>query len=196
MLKVGLTGNMGSGKSTVAAVFKTLNVPVYHADAEAKKMYLRVDVLKKTVALAGDQILDTNGKLNRQHLAEIAFSDPAILTSLQQIIHPLVRDDFRTWAAKYNNLPYVIHEAAIIFESGFRSEYDFVIHTSCPEEITIERIEQRDHLSREMIRQRMKFQLPDKEKAALADFVILNNGTTLVIPQVLQIDQILSERGA
>ncbi|MFH0755808.1 MAG: dephospho-CoA kinase [Bacteroidota bacterium] len=196
MLKVGLTGNMGSGKSTVASVFSCLNVPVYHADVEAKKMYLRDDVLKEVVSLAGEQILDSCGNLNRQALAQVAFSDPKILNALNGLIHPLVREDFRKWADQLSESTYLIHEAAIIFESGLRAEYDLVIHVSCPEEIAVDRIGKRDHLSFEMIRQRMQFQLPDRKKASLSDFVILNDGSTLVIPQVLMIHQTLSERSA
>ncbi|MFH1937676.1 MAG: dephospho-CoA kinase, partial [Bacteroidota bacterium] len=185
MLKVGLTGNMGSGKSTIASIFRCLDVPVYHADEEAKKMYLREDVMQEAAFLAGAQILDHHGNLNRQKLAEVAFSDPEILRSLTQLIHPLVCEDFRTWAGQFSQLPYLIHEAAIIFESGFRDEYDLVIHVSCPEDIAIERIEKRDKLPLEKILQRMQYQLPDSEKASLSDFVIFNDGNTLVIPQVL-----------
>ncbi len=193
MLKVGLTGNMGSGKSTIASVFRALHIPVYQADLEAKKMYKRDDVLQKTIALAGDKILDNNGNLNRQSLAEVAFSSPAILHALNQIIHPLVREDFITWASQYTQDIYIIHEAAIIFESGYRAEYDKVIYVSCPESIALERIEKRDHLPRELILKRMQYQLPDSEKESLSDFVILNDGNTLLIPQVLSIHQILLE---
>lgn len=192
MLVVGLTGNIGSGKSTIASVFQCLNIPVYHADAEAKKMYLREDVLKETICLAGDQILDGDGQLNPQALAQVAFADPKILNALNCLIHPLVRANFHEWTLRQSYSFYVIQEAAIIFESGLRPEYDLVIHVSCPETIAMERIEKRDHLPREMILQRMKFQFPDKEKADLSDFVILNDGSTLVIPQVLVIHQTLT----
>ena len=159
-------------------------------------MYLREDVLGKSVAIAGSQILDNDGNLNRQALAKVAFSDPKILNALNQLIHPLVREDFAVWAEQYKDLPYIIHEAAIIFESGFGEEFDLIIHVSCPEEISIERIEKRDHLPREMILKRMRYQLPDTEKESLSDFVILNDGNTLVIPQVLSIHQILSKGSA
>lgn len=196
MLRVGLTGNMGSGKSTVASLFGCLHVPVYHADEEAKKMYLREDVLKETLSIAGGQILDRTGNLDHKALARVAFSNPQILESLTGLIHPLVLENFREWAGQYTHVPYIIHEAAIIFESGFRSEYDQVIHVSCPEKIAVERIGKRDSLSGEMIMQRMRFQLSDREKSTLSDFVILNDGSTLVIPQVLKIHQVLSERSA
>lgn len=192
MLKVGLTGNMGSGKSIIASVFSCLNIPVYHADVEAKKMYLREDVLRETLFLAGDQILDGSGNLNFPALAEVVFADPKILNGLNRLIHPLVREDFNEWVLHHSGYPYILHEAAIIFESGLRSEFDLVIYVSCPEDISMERIEKRDNLSRELIRQRMKFQFPDREKAYLSDFVILNDGSTLVIPQVLAIHQTLS----
>ncbi|MBN1198788.1 MAG: dephospho-CoA kinase [Bacteroidales bacterium] len=192
MLIVGLTGNIGSGKSTIASVFQCLHIPVYHADAEAKKMYLQEDVLNRTLSIAGDQILDHNGQLDLQALGQLAFADPRILNALNRMIHPLVQTDFREWTLRQSHSPYVIQEAAIIFEHGLRQEYDRVIHVSCPEAVAIERIEKRDHLSRKMIRQRLMFQMSDKEKAHLADFVILNDGTTLVIPQVLEIHQTLT----
>ncbi len=195
-MKVGLTGNIGSGKSTVASIFNCMQVPVYHADEEAKKMYLREDVLSEAVSLAGEQILDCDGNLIRSALAEVAFSEPQILKALTKLIHPLVLQNFRKWAEQHCESAYVIHEAAIIIESGFREEYDHVIHVSCPEEIAIERVIRRDKVSREMIRQRMQFQLTDVEKASLSDFVILNDGHTLVIPQVIHIHQMLSERSA
>lgn len=194
MQKIGLTGNMGSGKSTVASIFSCLQVPVYHADEEAKKMYLREDVLNDAVSLAGTQILNSDGSLNRLALAETAFSDPQLLNALSTLIHPLVLQHFREWTRQHRESSYLIHEAAIIFESGYREEYDKVITVSCPEEIAIKRIEKRDNFSIEMIRQRMQFQLPDDEKASLSDFVILNDGRTLLIPQVLQIHKTLSER--
>lgn len=196
MLIVGLTGNIGSGKSTVAAVFKCLNIPVYHADIEAKKMYLRRDVLKKTVLLTGEQILDADGHLNTRALATIAFADPEILASLNQIIHPLVMEDFRIWITQQTEYPYVIHEAAIIFESGLGDAFNKVIHVSCPARISIERIAGKDSISREMILRRMRFQLPDAQKSSRSDFVILNDGSTLIIPQILEIHRTLSKGSA
>lgn len=194
MIKVGLTGNIGSGKSTVASVFQSLGIHVYHADDEAKRMYLKTDVLEKTISLAGTTIVDNRGELDRKALASIAFSNPSILKALNDLIHPLVAEHFRQWCEQRNQSPYIIHEAAIIFESGFRNRYDLVIHVSCPAGIALERIEKRDGLSRELIMQRMKAQLSDEEKSSLSDYVILNDGNTLVIPQVLQIHQELLKR--
>ncbi|MFH1161176.1 MAG: dephospho-CoA kinase [bacterium] len=194
MLKIGLTGNMGSGKSTVASIFGCLNIPVYHADEEAKKMYLRQDVKASAVELLGLNILDANGEIDRSSVASLAFADPILLKKLTFLIHPLVRDDFREWLLHQPATPYIIHETAILFESGFRNEVDLVIHVSCPETLAIERIQKRDRLPEEKIRERMRFQMKDSEKASRSDFVIINDGRTLVIPQVLEIHQELLQR--
>ncbi|TSA30692.1 MAG: dephospho-CoA kinase [Bacteroidetes bacterium] len=191
MLKVGLTGNMGSGKSTVASIFHCFGVPVFHADDAAKAMYLRKEVLRQVVALAGKEILGPGGHLDRRVLAGLAFADPEMLTALNRLIHPLVREDFANWLKSHTQFPYVIHEAAILFESGFANEFDRVIHVSCPEDEAIRRIEKRDMLSRNEIRQRMRFQLSDEVKRTRSDFIILNDGLTMVIPQVLQLHQTL-----
>jgi len=193
-LKVGLTGNMGSGKTTVSSIFNCLGIPVYHADEQAKKMYLREEVLAVVVELAGSDILDREGKLNKAALAEKVFANREMLRNLTDIIHPLVRDDFSKWLLQQASVPYVIHEAAIIFESGFRKEYDLVIHLSCPDEIAISRILKRDGIPVEKVKQRMKYQMDDQQKASLSDFVIINDNNTMIIPQVLAIHQKLSER--
>ena len=195
-MKVGLTGNMGSGKTTVSSIFSTLNIPVFHADDEAKRMYQRDEVRDQVISLTGPDILDPSGQIDLKTLGNIVFSDPNILQRLIQIIHPLVRKEFREWVLRNLKSPYIIHEAAIIFESGFRDEYDLVIDVSCPEKIAIERIKKRDHLSAEKIRERTRFQMEDAKKASLADFVIVNDGKTLVIPQVLKIHEELLQRSA
>ncbi len=195
-MKVGLTGNMGSGKTTVSSVFSTLNIPVFHADDEAKRMYQRDDVREQVTALTGPDILDPSGQIDLKTLGNIVFSDPNILQRLIQIIHPLVREEFREWVLRYPESPYIIHEAAIIFESGFRDEYDLVIDVSCQEKIAMERIKKRDHISADKIRERTRFQMEDAKKASLSDFVIVNDGKTLVIPQVLKIHEELLQRSA
>ena len=195
-MKVGLTGNMGSGKTTVSSIFSALYIPVFHADDEAKRMYQLDEVREQVKALTGPDILDPSGQIDLKMLGNIVFSDPYILQRLIQIIHPLVREEFRKWVLRYPESPYIIHEAAIIFESEFRDEYDLVINVSCPEKIAMERIKKRDHLSEEKIRERNRFQMEDAKKASLSDFVIVNDGKTLVIPQVLKIHEELLQRSA
>ena len=183
---------MGSGKTTVSRIFSSLGIPVYHADDIAKKMYDNKDIRDMVTEVAGNDILDSTGNLNRLVLARKLFSDKELMKKVTQIIHPLVRDDFRRWINLYQWSPYIIHEAAIIFESGFRDDYDKIIHVSCPREISIERIIKRDNLSRDQIISRMSFQMEDHEKAALSDFVIINDETQLVVPQVLAIHKQLT----
>lgn len=191
MLKVGLTGNMGSGKSTVARIFHVLQIPVYHADQIAKKSYTDPGIRKNVTRLFGDKILDPAGLIDIKALAQIVFQDHQTLKKLTGLIHPYVLSDFRNWILLHQSAPYVVHESAIIFESGFRHEYDHIIHVSCPQEIAILRITARDGLTREAILQRMKHQMTDPHKCNLSDFVIRNDDRHLVIPQVLAIHQTL-----
>jgi dephospho-CoA kinase len=143
----------------------------------------------------GYGILTNSQHINRRSLASIVFSDEHALKLLNSILHPKVKQDFRDWALQFQTGPYVIQEAAIIFESGFRPEYDFVIHVSCPKEIAIERVVKRDKIDGNSVLRRMQFQLDDGEKSGLSDFVILNDGSEMVIPQVLAIHQQLLEIG-
>jgi len=187
MLIAGLTGNMGSGKSTVARIFSTLHIPVYHADDAAKRFYRDPDVIRKVDSLTQGAVTDTQGDIDLKKLAGVIFQDPVLLRQLSELIHPLVMQDFRLWVSRQSSVPYVIQETAILFEEGLQSQYDKVIHVSCPYEITLKRILNRDRLTDEAIRQRTQWQWPDERKVALSDWVIVNDGMTLVIPQVLSI---------
>ena len=187
MKKVGLTGNMGSGKSLVASIFSTLGIPVYHADAESKKFLAGKEVKEKILGKFGEGVLDASGEVDRHALASVVFNDPEALNFLTTILHPMVREDFRKWFRSQKGHPYVIHEAAIIFESGFEKEFDKVIHVYCTIELAIKRIMERDGSGRDHVMNRMQFQWEDKEKAALSDFVIRNDGSEMIIPQVLEI---------
>ncbi|MCK9219876.1 MAG: dephospho-CoA kinase [Bacteroidales bacterium] len=196
MLKVGLTGNIGSGKTFVSKVFSVLRVPVYVAD-EAGKKHLDDPLVKSDlVEHFSKTILTKDGKINRKSLASIVFNDPFALQVLNSIIHPLVIRDFEEWTLLHFSAVYVIHEAAIIFESGFQKKFDFIIHVSCPKEIAIERVMHRDHVDGNSVLKRMAFQMEDAEKSSLSDFIINNDGTNLVIPQVLSIHKQLIQIGA
>ena len=188
-LKIGLTGNIGSGKTMVSAIFPVLGIPVYHAD-EASKSFLDDPAVKnEIVKYFGYGVLTNDHEINRRSLASIVFTDKQSLTKLNSILHPRVKQDFRNWVELHAGKNYVIQEAAIIFESGFSNEYDYIIHVSCPKEIAIARVVTRDNIDPNSVLRRMQFQLEDSEKARLSDFVIHNDGSELVIPQVLVIHQ-------
>jgi dephospho-CoA kinase len=194
MLKVGVTGGIGSGKSTVCRIFECLGVPIFRADDEGRKALAENNEVKKQViALLGESVIDTGGKLNRTKIASLVFNNPGKLKQLNAIIHPKVREAFAEWLTK-QNAPWVIEEAAIIFESGLHKTLDSVIVVSAPDNIRIKRVMERDRISKEQVRARMKNQVTEGERVKRADFVITNDGTKMLIPQALEIYKMLSAR--
>jgi dephospho-CoA kinase len=188
MLKIGITGGMGSGKSTVAKVFETLGIPVYYADDAAKRILNENEELKaKIINHFGQDTYNENG-LNRSYLASIVFNDREKLDLLNSLTHPLTIADANEWFEKQNT-PYAIKEAALLFESGAAEGIDFVIGVDAPRAIRIKRIMQRDHLSAIEIEKRFSKQLQEEIKLKLCDFVIKNDEQQLVIPQVLALDK-------
>jgi len=192
--KVGLTGNMGSGKSLVSTIFTILGVPVYHADQESRRLLENRNIKEMIRKVFGSSVFSSNDEVNRKILAATVFSNASSLKTLNMILHPLVKENFRDWVSRQRRACYVIHEAAILFESGFQGEFDRIIHVSCPKEIAIARVIGRDNFNREEILKRIQFQMEDEKKAALSDFVIQNDGSEMIIPQVLAIHKSLSER--
>ncbi|HRD52593.1 MAG TPA: dephospho-CoA kinase [Flavobacteriales bacterium] len=187
MVKVGLTGGIGSGKSTVARVFEVLGIAIYHADERARALMAeRADVRDALVARFGPAIFKDGG-LDRAGLASIIFEDEAALQAVNAIVHPAVRVDFDHWALQQEG-PYVIMEAALMAENEGWKRFDRVITVACPEQERIKRVMLRDAVSEEQVRARMQHQATDEARAAIAHFVIRNNGSELVIPQVLAID--------
>ncbi|MCB2222174.1 MAG: dephospho-CoA kinase [Bacteroidetes bacterium] len=194
MIKIALTGNLGSGKSTVAEIFSVLGVPVYHADQEAKKFLFQKEVVDQLVDTFGEDILTTDRTIDRKKLASIVFKNKAALEFLNGIIHPLVRKDLYQWMEENKQHAYVVQEAAILFESGFYRDFDKIIVVACPVEMAIQRVMLRDGVSESDVLSRMKNQWPQEEKIKRADFVIHNDGNRLVIPQVLEIHRTLSRK--
>ena len=190
MLKIGITGNIGGGKTTVSKVFEVLGIPVFYADDAAKKVMVDdpelIAGLKKAF---GDDAYIDDGTLNRKHIASIVFNNEKKLAKLNSIVHPAVFRAFDTWAAQIKNAPYVIKEAALLFESSSYKMCDYSLMVSAPLELRIARVMQRDGLSRVEIESRNARQLPEQQKLKLADFVICNDDTVLVIPQVLELHQ-------
>jgi dephospho-CoA kinase len=192
MLKVGLTGNIGSGKSIISKIFSIYGVPVYHADQESGKFLSDPFVKEKIVSFFGETILNTTGEIDKHSLADSVFSDKEKLMKLNSILHPLVVSDFLNWCRTFDKVPYIIQEAAIIYESGVAGIFDKIIHVSCPKEVAIERVVKRDGTDADRVLKRMQFQMKDEEKAGLADFVILNDGIEMILPQITSIHEKLT----
>lgn len=193
---VGITGGIGSGKSIVCRVFELLGVPVFEADSEAKKL-LDTDTLVRSEVKKefGSTVYNSNGTVNRQKLAKIIFNDKLQLEKLNNIVHPAVHKAFNNWLDKKKHSPYVIHEAAILFESGFYKFVDYTILITAPREERIQRVIKRDGNSRKSVEERMKNQFPEKRKSKMADIVLMNDNTTLLIPEILKTDKNLRKYG-
>lgn len=186
MLKIGLTGGIGSGKSTVAKIFELLNVPVYYADEASKRLYHTDQNLIANIKKHFGEGLYTNKQLNRSKLAAIVFNDPDKLELLNQLVHPPTIRDAEEWFAR-QTATYVVKEAAILFESGSAAALDYVIGVKAPDALRIKRIMHRDHLTRKEILNRINRQIDEGIKMRLCDFVINNDEQQLVIPQVLEL---------
>ena len=187
MLKIGLTGGIGSGKSTIARLFRSLGVEIYSADVEAKELMNFNAGLKEKIQLLFGNEAYLKDKLNSAFIASKVFSDPSLLTELNSIVHPVVREDFQIWSEIRSENPYIIQEAAILFESGFASFFDFNILVTSPIDIRIERVMNRDNVKKADVEKRINQQYSDEEKIKLSDFQINNNGKELLIPQVLDL---------
>ncbi|MDF2432291.1 MAG: dephospho-CoA kinase [Mucilaginibacter sp.] len=188
MLKIGLTGNIGSGKTTVSKVFEILGIPVFYADEEAKKTMVNDAVLIKDIKAAfGEESYFNDGTLNRKHIASIVFNNQEKLAKLNSLVHPATFRAFDAWLGKIKNVPYVLKEAALLFESDSYKMCNHTIMVQAPLETRIKRVMQRDHLSREEIESRNANQFPEDKKTQLADYIIKNDDQQLVIPQVLKL---------
>ena len=188
---IGLTGGIGSGKTTIANYFAEMGVPVYIADDEAKKVMQSADIIKQIKTTFGDSIFE-NEILNRAKLAEIVFNDADQLAKLNAIVHPAVKKDFELWLSKNENYSYVVYEAAILFESGRYKECDVIITVTAPEEIRIERVVKRDNTTREQVLSRMKMQWNDEKRISLSNFVINNSNLKIAKEEVVKILKILN----
>jgi dephospho-CoA kinase len=188
MLKIGLTGNIGSGKTTVAKVFEVLRIPVFYADDAAKTVMVNDAILIDEIKTAfGDASYFDDGALNRKHISAIVFNNEEQLAKLNGIVHPATFRAFDAWVACAGDVPYVLKEAALLFESGSYKMCDKSIMVQAPLEMRIKRVMERDKLSREEIEKREANQFSAEKKAALADFVVNNGESELLIPQVLKL---------
>ena len=187
---IGLTGGIGSGKTTLATYMESLGIPVFIADDEAKKLMQSAAVLEAIQTSFGDAIFE-NGQLNRQQLAAIVFSKPEKLQQLNGIIHPAVKQQFSIWLGQYQSEPIVVYEAAILFESGSYQNCDSIITITAPLEDRIIRVMQRDSSSREQVLERINTQWTDDQRAAKSDYVIDNTNTQIAKQEIDKILKIL-----
>lgn len=183
---IGLTGGIGSGKSTVAEIFNTLKIPVFNSDLEAKQLYSHPEIKQQIIKLFGN-VYNNQNQLDKKALANIVFNDDEKLQQLNNIIHPAVKTLFETWVNKNNLTPIVIKEAAILIESGAAKQVDKIIVVTAPEKERIRRVMQRDNVAEKEVIARMSKQLPEEKLITHADFIIKNDNQHLVIPQVLEI---------
>lgn len=193
MIKVGITGGIGSGKTTVCKVFELLDVPVYYADIEAKQILdSNLEVKKNIINTFGNSILNDEEKIDKKKLASLVFNNKENLEKLNFIVHPAVREHFENWLQQHSTQKYILKEAAILFESGSYKLVDKVIAVVAPLELKISRTMQRDKVTKAEVELRISNQLNDDEKIKRSQFVIHNDEQQLLIPQILSIhDQII-----
>ncbi len=192
---VGITGGIGSGKSVVCKVFEQLGIPVYEADSAAKLLYDKYPELKQSIKeLVSEDAIDKNGNINKKKLAEIVFNNDEKLAVLNKLVHPLVKLDFKNWVESHKGFPYLIKEAAILFESGANKDCDIVITVVSPIELRVERVRQRDKKTKAEIEAIISRQLSEEELIKRSDFVIYNDEKQMVIPQVLKVHEGLSKQ--
>ena len=193
MKKIGLTGGIGSGKSTVAKIFETLKIPVYYSDYWAKELINSNSVIIEALTQKYGNDIYLNGKINKEKFASIIFSDKKELEFVNSIVHPEVKKHFDAWCNEQSQhqAGYIIKEAAILFESGAYKQVDKIITVSANIPVRVSRVVQRDKIPEELVYKKIKNQMTDEEKIKRSDFVIYNNPEDLLIPQVLKIHKVL-----
>jgi len=193
MIKVGLTGGIGSGKTLVSKIFEQLRVPVFYADTESKRLLDEdeniIFSLKKRF---GENIYSETG-IKKAKLASLIFNNNEALNFVQSISHPKVRENFLSWSQQQNS-SYVIMEAAILFETGGYKYMDYNILVYAPEDLRLKRVTERDGSTEEQIRERLKNQQPDEDKMDKVDWIIYNDGSTMIVPQVVELNKKIEEK--
>ena len=190
---IGLTGGIGCGKTTIAKVFATLGIPVFNADAVAKELMQNNPILKhKLIEEFGEHVF-ANGQLDRSYLAKIVFADTRQLERLNALVHPITIQAAKEWAAKQNT-PYVIKEAALVFESGSGEGLAGVIGVTAPLSLRMHRVMQRDNCTKQEVEKRMQNQISDTIKMKLCDWIIVNDDQVLVVPQVVALHEKLMQQ--
>ena len=191
MLKIGITGGIGAGKSTVAGIFKVLGVPVFDADVTAKNILNSDPELRERVAAAFGSETYKNGLLDRKYLATLVFNNPDQLAKLNALVHPATIKAANAWTKHWEEQgsPYIVKEAALLFEAGTNVGLDSIIGVTAPQDLRIARVMARDNITREEVLKRMQHQIDDTEKMKRCNIVLDNNEKALLIPQVLALHQ-------
>ena len=190
MLKIGITGGIGSGKTTVCRVFELLGIPIFYADTVAKLIMNTDPVLKEEILKTfGEKSYSMDGVLNRAHLSSIVFNNESELNKLNALVHPAVFRAFDKWLAIHHDAPYIIKEAALLFETKSYAMCDLSVLVVSPEASRVRRVIARDGISQDEIVLRMKRQFSDEKKMKLADHILFNDESQLLIPQILELDQ-------
>lgn len=192
-IKIGITGGIGSGKSVVSRLLGIMGIPVYISDIEAKRVTQTDPMIHRGLCELVGQDVFQGGELNRPLLASYMFGHPGRVQKVNEIIHPQVKEDFRQWVARLGSRQLVGMESAILVEAGFRNEVDFLVMVYAPLEVRVERAVKRDCSSRELVMKRIEAQMSDEVKRGHADFVIVNDDETPLIPQVLKLISLLSK---
>lgn len=193
-IKIGITGGIGSGKSVVSRLMELIGIPVYISDVESKRITSTDEFIRRELCLLLGEELFQDGILNRSLLATYIFEHPENTKGVNAIIHPRVKDDFRQWAAYREAVMLVGLESAILVESGFKNEVDFIVMIYAPFEVRVKRAIKRDNSSRELIMKRIEAQMSDEVKREMADYIIVNDDETPLIPQVLELISLLSKK--
>ncbi len=194
MLKIGLTGGIGAGKSTVAKIFEVLGIPLYYADERAKHLMQHDQALTAAIKdLLGDKAYNDAGELDRRWIASKVFDNDHLLTKLNYLVHPAVGLDGDRWHDEQEGVPFTLKEAALTYESGQYLTMDAVISVEAPLKLRLERVQKRDQIDATAVQARMRHQWPEDRRRMLADFIIENDGTQKLIPQVWSIYQSLLE---
>ena len=191
MKTIGLTGGIGSGKSTVSRLFETMGIPVYTADTESKKLInISPQIREQLMAKFGSQLYK-NGEIDKAMLASLIFGNEENLRYANSVIHPVVFDDFRQWAEQQTQ-SFAVIESAILFDSGFYKSVDVTVNVSAPLEMRIRRVEERDKFSRESIEARINSQMSEEERNRLSDYTIFNDERHALLPQVENLLNVLT----
>jgi len=195
MKKIGITGGIGAGKTLVCRIFEVIGIPVFYADEEAKNiMENDPDVISSIKQLLGHKAYIPSGQLNRSWISNQVFTNPGLLRQLQEIVHPAVHNKFEHWSARHkDDTPYVLEEAALLVENKTYLALDGLIVVTCPQELRIQRVMERDSVDEQQVIQRINRQLREEQKSAVANYLIVNDGMHSLIKQVLEIHRKISQ---